>query len=499
MAEEQKNTVSAFDMERLEVYKTLCKYLLPIEANVVSIFFKNPDLMFDYEDVNLNLFQSNVWKVYFVILHEVYVTEKKKKLDEYTIAFYLDKHPKLKEKYIEYGGYGTLTGSSQYIDENNIDGYVTDLYKYNTLVNLNNKSVFPIKPYLKQFVDKPLDQIYDFYEAVLNDAFVRYGNGTEEKSYDITDNLDELYNELKQGSMLGLPYYNMNLLTSETNGCALGTITLVGGVVNVGKSSFVRNAHLTSLLKYKEPVVVFINEEDLKKWQTELLIYISNNLLKKNLTKYMIKHGELWSKETDDTVKEAIAVLEKLKKKQLIIHPFQTYTTKKVIKMIKKFSALGIKYFVLDTFKQSSDTPSNAQTWNVMKQEMVQIYDTVKPICKNVHLLATFQLSKASTRMRYFTVDNIGESKSIADPATVVIMFRDVFDDEKMGGKRELTVYSVDENGLETEIQLDPQKHYQLGFVVKTRDGKHRQIVFEHDLARNVIKEVGYTIVPFEN
>lgn len=71
MAEEQKNTVSAFDMERLEVYKTLCKYLLPIEANVVSIFFKNPDLMFDYEDVNLNLFQSNVWKVYFVILHEV--------------------------------------------------------------------------------------------------------------------------------------------------------------------------------------------------------------------------------------------------------------------------------------------------------------------------------------------------------------------------------------------------------------------------------------------
>lgn len=86
------------------------------------------------------------------------------------------------------------------------------------------------------------------------------------------------------------------------------------------------------------------------------------------------------------------------------------------------------------------------------------------------------------------------------DVASTGIMIRNLMDDEKVGGKNELKVYRMGGKNGKTKIpvQLEHDKHYQLLFVVKNREGSANiyQIVVEHDMSRNILKEVGMTVVP---
>ena len=62
------------------------------------------------------------------------------------------------------------------------------------------------------------------------------------------------------------------------------------GCPNVGKSTFARNATIPTAIKEKERVVAMINEDNLKKWQRELLIFVANNIIKEDLQKIDLKH-----------------------------------------------------------------------------------------------------------------------------------------------------------------------------------------------------------------
>ena len=83
----------------------------------------------------------------------------------------------------------------------------------------------------------------------------------------------------------------MDMITKETGGQYLGSITLVGGLSNVGKSTFARNATVPTAIKEKERVVAMINEDNLKKWQRELLIFVANNIIKEDLQKHIVRDG----------------------------------------------------------------------------------------------------------------------------------------------------------------------------------------------------------------
>ena len=78
-------------------------------------------------------------------------------------------------------------------------------------------------------------------------------------------------------------------------------------------------------------------------------------------------------------------------------------------------------------------------------------------------------------------------------------MIRNILPDEYSSGKNELKVWMPSgKNGLtKTPITLDPNKRYQLIFLIKNRNGSANQhsIVMEADLSRNIYKEVGLTIV----
>ena len=171
---------------------------------------------------------------------------------------------------------------------------------------------------------------------------------------------------------------------------------------------------MPSVLEHNEKMVIMINEEDQDKVKKELLVWVANNLYSAGLHKYILRDGH-FSKDVLDKLRKAAKYLEELKERRNItIVPFEKYTVKAAIKVIKKYSSMGVRLFVLDTLKESSDS-RDTETWKSMERDMVDLYDVVKPAAKNVALFVTYQLGKASVKMRYLTNNEIGQAKNILE------------------------------------------------------------------------------------
>ena len=499
MAENKSSKkLTPYQEELLKAVKTVKEYKLACEANIVSIYYKKPDLMYDFE-LKLEDFTENTWRVYWQIAYDIVIKEHKPVLDDITIGLYLEKHNKLKQKYDDYGGYETIEKATEYVKTENLSGYIAELNKWNTvLMMLKNK--FPVYDRLSEFADMSLDDIYVEYEAILNHIFI---NADEDiQSYSIEDDIDELIDELNEGFAVGLPYYEMPLLNKETGGQLTGNITLVGGLSNMGKTTLVRSMCIPASIKNGEKLVIIINEEGRKKWQREMLVWVANNIYKFDLQKFVVRDGKYSAEVMDMLRKCANWIKEKASDNTVTIIPFNKYRTEKAIKVIKKYASLGVKYFILDTYKADSGSRSD-KMWLEMQQSMVDIYDTVKTDGgKDVHIVVTFQLAKSSARQRFYSQDNIGQAKNIVDVASTCLMIRDVFEDEYTGEKNALKVYKLEgKNGKsKIPVNLDHDKHYQLIFIVKNREGaaNNYQIVIEHDMSRNLLKEVGFTSVPVD-
>lgn len=496
MAEKKKLT--PYQEEKLKCAKQVKEYKVACEANIVSIFYKKPELMYDYQ-LKLEDFSENTWRVYWQIAYDIIVKEKKSVLDDITVGLYLEKHSKLKQKYDEYGGYDTIDKATEYIKTSNISGYVNELKKWETVIRMI-ASGFPVTDRIKEFVDMSLDEIYKEYDALLNHIFI---NAEEDvMSYSLSDGIYDLIERLNEGIAVGLPYDNMPTLTKETGGQLPGNITLVGGLSNMGKTTLTRTMLIPSAVKYGERLVILVNEEGKAKWQRELIVWVANNIYKTDLQKFVVRDGKFSDEVKELLYKCADWIAEKSENNMLTIIPFSRYETQKAIRVIKKYASLGVKYFILDTYKADAGSRSD-RMWLDMQQNMVDIYDTVKAEGgKNVHITITFQLAKSSARQRFYSQDNIGMAKSIIDPASTCLMLRDVFDDEYTGEKNALKVYRLDgkNNKSKIPVKLDHDKHYQLIFIVKNREGAANsiQIVCEHDMSRNLLKEVGFTSVPVD-
>lgn len=496
MAEKKKLT--PYQEEKLKCAKQVKEYKVACEANIVSIFYKKPELMYDYQ-LKLEDFSENTWRVYWQIAYDIIVKEKKSVLDDITVGLYLEKHSKLKQKYDEYGGYDTIDKATEYIKTSNISGYVNELKKWETVIRMI-ASGFPVTDRIKEFVDMSLDEIYKEYDALLNHIFI---NAEEDvMSYSLSDGIYDLIEQLNEGIAVGLPYDNMPTLTKETGGQLPGNITLVGGLSNMGKTTLTRTMLIPSAVKYGERLVILVNEEGKVKWQRELIVWVANNIYKTDLQKFVVRDGKFSDEVKELLYKCADWIAEKSENNMLTIIPFSRYETQKAIRVIKKYASLGVKYFILDTYKADAGSRSD-RMWLDMQQNMVDIYDTVKAEGgKNVHITITFQLAKSSARQRFYSQDNIGMAKSIIDPASTCLMLRDVFEDEYTGERNELKVYRLDgkNNKSKIPVKLDHDKHYQLIFIVKNREGaaNNIQIVCEHDMSRNLLKEVGFTSVPVD-
>lgn len=489
--------LTPFEQELKETEKKVLEYRMATEANVVSILYKDPEALFDV-DLTLDDFEINVWKVYFEIINKLVVQERKKVIDEIAIGLYLEQHKALREMYHKYGGYDTIEKAKAYVQVENLSGYIAELRKWKAVMKLCENG-FAVKNRLSDFADMTAEEIYDEFEGLLNNTFVNVDSDVN--CYDISYRLDELIEELDEGLAVGMPYYNMEMITNETGGMYKGSITLVGGLSNVGKSTFARTSILPVIIEKQEPIVIMLNEDSIQKWQRELLVFVANNVLGYDMPKHVVRKGKYTSITKEHLIEAAQWIKEQTQNNIITVIPFQNFSTDKVIKVIRKFSSMGVSQFLVDTYKLDSGKVS-ANSWLEMQQNMVAINDAVKPESNNVHIMLTFQLAKGSANQRYYTQDNIGVSKNIIDPASTCLMIRNVYDDEKEGGSKALQVFEKESKGKKgkVEVKLERDKHYQIVFIIKNREGSANeyQVVLEHDMSRNILKEVGFTNVPID-
>lgn len=492
----KKSNITSFQKDLIETIKKIKEYKRNCEANIVSILYKKPDLLYE-SNLSLDEFSDNIWRVYWNIANDIINVEKKNTLDDMTIGFYLEKHPKLQKKYDEYGGYETIEKAGAYVHEENLEGYIRELRKWNCLISIAKRG-FPVNDRLNDFCDMSSEDIYREYEVFLNDAFAKSESSI--RTFNAFEGIHDFIDELNKGVEVGMPLYNAPLLTKEIGGINFdGNIYGLGANSGIGKSTMAINYLVPSALKYNEKIVFIINEEDEKKMKRELIIWVANNVFKGELYKYILRDGN-FSAETMALLRKCADWLEEKKEQRLItVVPLERYSAKIAIKMIKKYAALGVRLFVLDTLKESYDAKTD-EIYKSMMRDMVDFYDVVKPSAKNVALFVTYQLGKSSLKVRHFTNNDVGLAKSIVDVMSVNIMMRRPFDDEFQNGKNELICYRLEGKNGKSKIpfKLDKDKHYMITFIIKNRFGMTDtyQIVSECDLSTNRCKDIGICIVP---
>ena len=487
---EKNIKLTPFEKQQAEAAKQILEYKLGAEASIVSMIYKNPDLLRE-TNLTINDFHNNCWRVYFAIAFDMIVNEKKATLSEVDIGLYLEKHSKLADKYYnEYGGFQTIENAGAYIKEENFDSYVRDLRKWNVVAKLV-KHGFPCdKQRLSEICDMSAEELYDEYTVYLNDIFANIDNNI--KSYNGFDGMKDLIDELDAGKNVGIPFANCDILNRETGGMLGGNIIGFGASSGVGKSTLSINYVFPSMIKNNLRAVFVINEEDQNKFKKEALVWYCSNIAKHPIPKRVLRDGN-FDKETKETLYKAAEWFESQKENHNItIIPLEQYTAKTVIKLIKKYTKMNADVIVLDTLKESYDS-RDKESWKSLMTDCVDFYDCIKHT--NTCMIITYQLVK--NKSKYLTNADIGISKGILDIFSLNIFFRRPLQTEFEGGKDELYCYNpIKNSNTRVEFKLSKDKHYMIGFVSKNRQGvSDIQIVSEADFSTNQYKDLGYAIV----
>lgn len=478
----EEKVVDEFRQELLDAKNTA-------ESYVVLSLYKNTEL---YHDSSLSPddFHDKTWKFYFTLLKKA-VEDKIKVIDDIVIGLMIGESELLQKMYDERGGYQTISSGIGFVKEENFESYLIDVKKHNALIRLYDLG-FPIKDNFEAYKAMPVDDIQNALNAALDTVFADVI--IEEPKEDLRDGLWQVVMDAHEGLMRGFPYQS-KLLTEWTNGQTVGNITMTSANSGVGKTAITLAQILPKMIEEEEKLLIMANEEDSVKWKREIITWVINNVIPDgDLVKNRFMQGS-FSKDELAVLKKAVDWLEEKMTKGIISFiNFSSFNMKKAIKAIKREDSLnGVKYFVLDTLKLDADAINeNVQAWLQLQQGMVALYDVVKPSARNLHVWVTYQLGKSALLNRHLSQASLGMSKNVVDVVSVLILARKALDSEKEGGRSEVEVTTPT-----GKIKMNPDKEYFIVFLGKNRfGGTHRQLVFEVDMARNIMIDIGICNIP---
>lgn len=515
-----------------EFYQRVSMLIHKEESRLVSCMWQTPELFLETELTYAD-FHNNDWATVFYIGYDLVRSEGVKCLqDPQVIDSYLTKHKKCAKVWESIDGDNTflrIKDVSSLVNVENYQNYVLNFQKLNAILKLVNKGMAIINDKtLSMYMDMSVDEIYEKYEHDLNQIFST--SFMPETSYDIYDNIEKHIDEWDRGEAMGLIMNGLENFSADIGGIPDSGISLIGGISNAGKSSLVRNTivpimippdeELEEYKKYKKEeeenpdidyeyilnnkTVIFMNEEGLKKWQRELLIWVINNKIlvgpDKKISKTVLVRGGFKDKKENGLdymkwMKEAIKWMKiHIPKGHIQFIPLEKFSTRNTIKLIRQYATRNYKNFIIDTFKMDNtdDAKIDSNARLQLVQNMTHLYNLAKEDGgKNLRIICTVQLSKAYTLQRYLSQECLAESKNIIDVCSLGIFIRTVWQDELAGGTKELNYHKYGDPI--TTYTLPPNFNYILLFPVKTREGSvSRQCVARVDWSNNIIEELGY-------
>lgn len=471
-----------------EFRKTLKQIKNTSESYVALSIYKNTELFFD-SNLTPDDFHDPIWKFYFAIGQKAILSEKRI-LDDIVMGLLVSENEQLQKMYDEYGGYATISNGVGFVKEENFDSYLTDIKKYNALLKLHDIG-FPIMEKFDNFKVMSVDKIQQILEGILSKIFAEVD--VEEKVEDLRSGLTQVVMDAHAGKNRGFPLSSA-LLNDTVNGQALGNITMLSANSGMGKTFLTVSQVLPNMIEFNEKLLILANEEDSAKWKREIITWAVNNIVGGDFQKRRWNQGEFTKDEMDSLLKGVKWLEDAMSEGIITFLNFNSFNMKKAIKIIKKQSAIhDTKYFILDTLKMDSDAVNeNAQSWLQLQTNMVHLYDLIKPSNRNLAVWVTYQLGKSAMMSRYLSQNSLGVSKNVVDVVSTLMLVRKALESEKEGGKNELEIKTTDGK----KVKLDKEKEYFIIFLGKNRMGEtHRQVVFEVDMGKNIVKDLGTCLI----
>ena len=472
------------------------------EMNLVASMYIETNYFHKY-DLYINNLTNKIPKTYFSILKGM-ISRGYSSIDEVSLEQYiLTQSVKAQEVWKSIGGIDTIWDVISVVNTNNIAQYYEETLKYTAMFNLMDNGMDLYK-HRDELNGISYLELSNFVTGLYSNVFSSVELGKDEV-VDIKHDIKGMIEKADKGALRGVPYRS-KLLTGVTHGMRKGEMTILAAKSGQGKTFLATNLMLTSMMTHKNKLMVIANEEDIEKWQREIITFIANNIVKKrnndsNLFSKQRFYEGSFTKEEKELLEECEKELNKLVGDGYITFVnLTTFSMNKAIELIKEYSSrYGVDYYILDTLKLDNDVSSGGykvdQSWLQLQQSSVKLYNTIKKSNRNAHVLLTYQLNKADKR--HLTMDSLGMSKNVVDVASTVILARNVNNDEKESdGKNALKLRTS--KGQPSKFIED--KDYMLLFVDKNRAGisSGSEIVLEVDKQHNIVKDAGFTNVPYD-
>ena len=459
------------------------------ELQYVVTLYANIDFYDEYK-VDPKILTNPHWRMYYMILGQMIEKKSISVVDAISIDLHMSQQKEaLQTMYENAGGWNTIEDAKAIIETNNIESFYIEMLRYSAILKLKDAG-FDLESKWDEYSKLTYEELSDVFNGVVDSIFSDIDLGGE-KVVDLKSNIRGMLTKADSGVNRGLPVTS-KLLNSTINGQTLGNITMVAAASGAGKTFTTLCQTLPSAIKENEPLLIMCNEEDIEKWQREILTWVINNVLQEDFIKSRFYQGG-FSKEEWKYLDAAEKWLEEKMQDGLIqFVNFNTFSMGKSIKLIRKYATQeSIKYFIIDTLKLDNDIGStiNDSSWLLLQQNMVKLYNTIKPTAKNVHVWVTYQLNK-SVKTRFLDQSALGMSKNVADVVSTLILIRNVLETEKGADVKALSITKMDGEKATLNEDLD----YMVAFIDKNRQGStSMQLLWRVDKGRNIMKDVGFT------
>lgn len=488
------------------------------ESLYVGNLWRNPNLYSKYKShkIEKSTFTKGIWFFYYYIGKEMYDSGIRSFEDTSVYSFITSKPKEQNKKsyfevYDEFGGFETMQDlmNECAVDKSNDDYHFSEIQKYESLRTLQSENLLNIhsSEFIKKLANMTLKEVQTFCLHKFKTSFAHINSG-DVVIYNLTEDIEEMIDELDQGEEVGLPLFDSPRLTKKINGQKLGNLMYLVLSSGVGKSSIVTEKFVLSIFEHNvkaldpesdldfEKALIFVNEEGKKRWQARLLATVASRILKKPIPRDVVNRGK-YSAENKATLIEAAKWLKQNQPDFIKLIVLKKYRIEDVISNIELHRPLGYAHIYFDTFKP--DLSQQTDRWLAFSNSAQDLHDCIKDENYNCATLATVQM-KIGKEFRYIDLDSIGKSMEIVEVAAVVMAGRLLFSDE-FEGKNKVFCYNWEKDAFsgkwhKKEYILDPEKKYLILFLPKNREGSEdEQIVYEVISDLNIWKEVAFAQV----
>lgn len=430
---------------------------------------------------------------YFSLGKQMYL-KGYKSFDHVSIYTFLETKPNVKKHFDELGGYSSVDELRNLVNVENTDAYYDNIVKMNFLLSLYDKG-FNVLQNITTFKEMTSQQVYDWYDYMLNNLGIKNDQDMQIESLEIDD---EFLKECDTGEAMGISYgKKCPILNNMTLGVPLGDMYMFGGHSGVGKSSFVFGNMIIPMTEEGKKCAIISNEQRSKDFKYLLLVHILTQELDYwGLTRKKIKQGK-FSEEQWEMLEKAKQISKEKYANIKFIKLFDN-NMNRVKQVIKKLSKIGYQVFMFDTMK--SDDEIDEAMWQQLLIHSRKLFQIASK--ENIALICTYQLALHTLNRRYLDASCLSNAKQIKEVFSEMVYAREIWQDEMKDERYDVKPYQLvkDDSGKYTNakkpIDLDADKKYMIIFLDKTRnDEDKKQILYSFNGRFNLWKEIGFCSV----